>query len=240
TNTPGGGLSSNDVKAVTEDRWGRIYLGTGRGIDRLDPATGHLRHYTANEGALLGDVVAALRDRDGALWFSYATGLVRLEPEANPEPILPPVLITALRIAGDPQRVSALGETEVAPLELAAGKNQLQIDFVALGFSPGEGLRYQYKLEGAAAQDWSPLSDQRAVNFANLAPGRYRFLVRAITAEGMTSEIPASFSFTILTPLWQSWWFVGAVALLIGLAVYVVYRYQLAQRLKVERVRTRI
>src|SRR5262249_44299214 len=135
TYTTADGLSSNDVKAVTEDRWGRIYLGTGRGIDRLDPATGHLRHYTANEGALLGDVGAALRDRDGALWFSYATGLIRLEPEANPEPIPPPVLITALRIAGDAQRVSALGETQVAPLELAAGKNQLQIDFVALGFS---------------------------------------------------------------------------------------------------------
>src|SRR5262249_33508232 len=137
------------------------------------------------------------------------------------------------------QRVSALGETQVAPLKLAAGKNQLQIDFVALGFSPGEGLRYQYKLEGGA-QDWSPLSDQRTVNFANLAPGRYRFLVRAVTADGMTSEIPSSFSFTILTPLWQSWWVLGSIAVLIGLAVYAVYRYQLAQRLNVERVRTHI
>jgi ligand-binding sensor domain-containing protein/two-component sensor histidine kinase len=239
TYTTADGLLSNDVKAVTEDRWGRIYLGTGRGIDRLDPATGHLRHYTANEGALLGDVLAALRDRDGALWFTCGTGLIRLEPEANSQPIPPPVLITALRIAGDPQRVSALGETEVAPLKLAAGKNQLQIDFVALGFSPGEGLRYQYKLEGGA-QDWSPLSDQRAVNFANLAPGRYRFLVRAVTADGMTSEVPASFSFTILTPLWQSWWFVGAAALLAGLFVYSLYRYRLAQLLRLERVRTRI
>jgi ligand-binding sensor domain-containing protein len=77
TYTTADGLSSNDVKAVTEDRWGRIYLGTGRGIDRLDPATGRIRHYTVNEGALLGDVNAALQDRDGALWFSYGTGLVR-------------------------------------------------------------------------------------------------------------------------------------------------------------------
>src|SRR6266496_671032 len=33
------GLSSNDVWSLTEDRWGRIYLGTGRGLDQLDPAT---------------------------------------------------------------------------------------------------------------------------------------------------------------------------------------------------------
>ena len=34
------GLSSNDVWAITEDRWGRIYLGTGRALDQFDPDTG--------------------------------------------------------------------------------------------------------------------------------------------------------------------------------------------------------
>ncbi|HXG93127.1 MAG TPA: two-component regulator propeller domain-containing protein [Blastocatellia bacterium] len=191
TYTTAGGLSSDDVRAVTEDRWGRIYLGTGRGIDRLDPATGHIRHYTANEGALLGDVNAALQDSDGALWFSFATGLVRLVPEADLQPIPPPVLITALRIAGDAQPISALGETEVALLELGANKNELQIEFVALGFSAGEGLRYQYKLEGAS-DEWSAPSEQRSVNFARLAPDRYRFLVRAVNADGVMSERPAN------------------------------------------------
>jgi len=100
-------------------------------------------------------------------------------------------------------------------------------------------LRYQYKLEGGA-QDWSPLSDQRAVNFANLAPGRYRFLVRAVTADGMTSEIPASFSFTILTPLWQRWWSVTGAVLMGSLIFYSLYRYRLARLLELERVRTRI
>ena len=34
-------LTSNDVRCVVEDAEGRLYLGTGRGIDRLDPATGN-------------------------------------------------------------------------------------------------------------------------------------------------------------------------------------------------------
>src|SRR6185295_3929968 len=97
-------------------------------------------------------------------------------PKSNPLPVPPPILITGLRIAGDERAISALGETELALAELSADKNQLQVDFVALGFSPGEGLRYQYLLEGSNEQ-WSQLADQRTVNFANLAPGRYRFLV---------------------------------------------------------------
>jgi signal transduction histidine kinase len=148
-------------------------------------------------------------------------------------------LITALRIAGDAQPVSALGETEMAPVELSANRNQLQIDFVALGFSPGEGLRYQYKLEGTN-QDWSSLSEQRTVNFANLAPGRYRFLVRGVNADGVMSITPASFGFTILSPFWQRWWFVAMVTGLGGFIAYGLYRYRVARLLELERVRTRI
>ena len=34
------GLSSNQVNCITEDQWGRLYFGTGRGLDRLDPSYG--------------------------------------------------------------------------------------------------------------------------------------------------------------------------------------------------------
>lgn len=222
-----------------EDEWGRIYIGTGRGIDRLDLATGRIKHYTTADGLPLTAMYGILRDRKGALWFSFQTGPARLVPEPDPSPVPPPILITALRIAGETHQISALGETEIAPIELGPYRNQLRIDFVALGLSPGEGLLYQYKLEGTN-QDWSPFTDQRSVNFANLAPGAYRFLVQAVNADGVRSETPATFSFTILPPVWQRWWFLTLAAVLLGLAIYSMYRYRLAQKLKVERVRTHI
>jgi ligand-binding sensor domain-containing protein/two-component sensor histidine kinase len=233
------GLSSNEIGGMIEDQWGRIYVGTGRGIDRLDLQTGRIKHYTSADGLPVGGMHATLRDRNGALWFSFATGVARFVPEPDPPPVPPPVLIMGLRIAGETHRISALGETEVASVELGPDKNQLQIDFVALGFSPGEGLRYQYKLEGASA-DWSQLSDQRKVNFANLAPGRYRFLVRAVNADGVASDEPATFSFTILSPVWQRWWFLTIAAIVAGVAVYSIYRYRVSRLLEVERIRTRI
>jgi ligand-binding sensor domain-containing protein/two-component sensor histidine kinase len=239
TYTVADGLSSNEITAVTEDQWGRIYAGTGRGIDRLDPATGYIKHYTTADGLPLGEMEAALRDRRGALWFSFATGVARLIPQPDPPSLPPPILITSLRIAGQTQPISALGEVEIAPLELGADKNQLQIDFVALGFSSGEGLRYQYKLEGAS-DEWSHPADERAVNFSNLAPGAYRFLVRATNADGVLSETPASLSFTILPPVWQRWWFISLTAALLGLVAYALYRYRVTRLLQLEQVRTRI
>jgi ligand-binding sensor domain-containing protein len=239
TYTTADGLSSNEISAVSEDQWGRIYVGTGRGLDRLDLATGRVKHYTTADGLPLGEVYGALRDRRGMLWFSFQTGLARLLPDPGPPPGPPPVLITELRIAGETQPISALGAVEIAPVELGAGRNQLQIGFVALGFSPGEGLRYQYKLEGSGEQ-WSQLADQRTVNFANLAPGGYRFLVQAANADGVVSETPASFSFTILPPVWRRWWFVALAGACLGLAAYAAYRYRVARLLELERIRTRI
>jgi Predicted periplasmic ligand-binding sensor domain len=239
TYTTADDLSSNEINGVSEDEWGHLYIGTGRGIDRLDLAAGRIKHYTTADGLPSGWMSGALRDRKGALWFSFRTGLARLVPEPDPKPVPPLILLTGLRIAGKTQPISALGETEIAPVELGADKNQLQIDFVALGFSPSEGLRYQYKLEGAS-EDWSQLADQRTVNFANLAPGVYRFLVQAVNADGVVSETAASFPFTILHPVWQRWWFLALGGAFVGLIAYALYRYHVARLLDLERVRTRI
>jgi signal transduction histidine kinase len=237
--TTADGLSSNDVRSVTEDRFGRVYFGTGRGIDRLDPLTGRIRHYGTAEGALLGDIQAAAQDQDGALWFSFPNGTVRLVPEPDSAQQPPAILITGLRVAGDPYLVSALGETEVGPLRLGPGKNNVQVDFVALGSGTGEDLKYQYRLEGGN-EDWSPFTTERTVNFANLAPGRYRMQVRATGADGALSEPPASLSFRILPPIWQQWWFLALAAVVAGLLAYSLVRYRVRQLLEIERVRTRI
>jgi signal transduction histidine kinase len=93
---------------------------------------------------------------------------------------------------------------------------------------------------GVTIEDWSQLADQRTVNFANLAPGRYRFLVRAVNADGVASSEPAAFTFTILPPIWRRWWVTALAALVVGLITYALYRYRLRQLLELERVRPRI
>lgn len=115
----------------------------------------------------------------------------------------------------------------------------MQIEFVALGFSLGEELRYQYKLEGAR-EDWSAPTEGRTINFARLAPGAYRFLVRAINSDGAVSETPASFSFTIPPPVWQRLWFLALVTLAVALIAYTIYRIRVRRILEVANMRTRI
>jgi ligand-binding sensor domain-containing protein/two-component sensor histidine kinase len=234
------GLSSDYIAGITEDRWGRVYVETGRGIDRFEPQAagpGRIKHYTTADGVAAGELELAFRDRQGALWFSTSLGVSQFMPAQDRPRVPPPVLVTGLSIAGVPHPISDLGESAISGLRLY--QNSLRIDFVGLGFSPGESLRYQYKLDGADS-DWTAPSDQRAVVYASLSAGSYRFLVRAVASDGAVSPQPASVAFTILPPVWRTWWFILSCALVVSLILYALYRYRLAQLLAVANVRTRI
>jgi two-component sensor histidine kinase len=239
TYTTAQGLSSNQVFSVAEDKSGLVYLSGGRGVDRLDVATGTIRSFTLGEGIPAYEAHQILRDKTGALWFGSGYGLSRYIPE--PELLRPPQppLIRCISVQGKAFPVSDLGESVLSGLTLGPGQNNLRIEFASLHFSFGEVLRYQYRLEGAD-KDWSPLTDQRTVNYANLAPRSYRFVLRAVNGDGLFSATNATVSFTIVPPFWRSWWF---VALALGATIsllYGGYRYRLQQAVAIERIRTRL
>jgi len=237
--TAADGLSSNQANCVAEDQWGNIYVGTGRGLDKLNPATGYIGHYTTADGLANSFVNVSLRGKDGSLWFGTLQGLSRLIPEPDRPATQPNILLTALRIASIPYPISELGATNITCSELGAGQNNVQVEFTGLSLAPGESLRYQYKLDGASSE-WSAPTDQRVVSYPNLAPGAYRFSVRAIGSSGTMSEMPAELSFTIAPPIWRRWWFISMTATLVMLAAYALYRYRVGRLLEIERVRTRI
>lgn len=233
------GLTSNNVRCVTEDLYGNIYIGTVRGVNSLSPDTGRIKYYGTSDGLASDFVNTAYRDRQGAIWFGTYNGLSKLVPNPDKPLPQPSVLISGLRIAGEEYSVSPLGQTEVFVPDQSANRNNLQIDFLSISTGADASTRYQYQLEGADS-DWSPPTADRSVTLANLSSGSYRFLVRAINSDGVVSEKPAAVSFTVLRPFWQRWWFLLTVAILFGILIYAFYRYRVAQLVRLERVRTRI
>ncbi len=234
--TPANGLTSLSTASLTEDEFGRIYIGTWRGIDRLTPDTGQVENFTAADGLPGGYVESSYRDRKNNLWFVTDNGLARFVPEPVRQRKLPVILLTGVRVGGEAQRVSILGETDISGLELDSTQRQISVDFLGVGATLGEKLKYEYRFGHAA---WTP-TDERTVNFANLTPGTYRFEVRAVTADRLSSPAPATLTFRIATPIWQRAWFLAALVLATGLGVYALYRYRIARLLEVANMRTRI
>jgi signal transduction histidine kinase len=232
------GLASNNVRCVTTDREGRVYAGTVRGIDRLDPETGRVRRYSTVDGLPNAFVIAALRDGHGRLWFGTRGGLARLSPPPpRPASPPPPVWIRSVRIGGVAQAVPHLGVPALGGLVVPADRNQVQIDFLVAGRGARETVYFQHQI---GAGPWSTPSEERSVQFSSLPPGDQRFLARTVDALGVASAEPARVELTVLPTLWQR----RSVHLLLaaGLAglLYALHRSRLRHALSLERVRTRI
>jgi ligand-binding sensor domain-containing protein/signal transduction histidine kinase len=230
------GLSSDTVHSLTGDSQGWIYIGGGKGLDRLDPRSGHIEHVLSG-GFPAGIIQAAYRDKSGALWFGTRQGAARLIPRFQPNrATLPAVRITTFKVRGLERPISVAGETLLSGVELSSNEDQIEFAFVAPSYRTGNEPTYQYRLEGARFEDWTPLSSNASsVNFASLPPGSYRFLVRTIASVATTA--PATVIFRILPPIWMTWWFRICAALLLIGGAYTVYRYRVRLMLERERLR---
>ncbi len=226
------GLASDTVWGVAEGNDGRIYLGTGRGLDQLDALTGRIRHLT-------GDLVHyCIKDSQGNIWVAGSGSLSKIDPRSLTEEASPPTYFSRVQSAGD---VIPLPETGVlhVPFKELSFNNNLSIDYLALSFQGEHRLKYQYKLE-PLDKDWSAPSVQRTVNYARLAPGSYQFLVRAINEEGVVSPEPATFEFRILAPIWQRWWFMALIAAFLMAGGLALHRFRLRQFMAMEKIRRQV
>lgn len=223
------GLSSNRTLCLTEDDFGRIYVGTGRGINRLELERKRVKIFTQADG-LPGNIVSGCgKSSDGKLWFTSNNSLIQFGSQADAPAKPPPIFIDSLSINGNARNVSELGETEIKDLEFASDERQIQIGFFAISLDTGETLRYQYKLEG---QDWSQPNEQRTISL-NLSAGTYNFQVQAVNSDGIVSAKPATISFKINLPVWQRWWFLILSSIFITLILYSIYQYRTKNLLRI-------
>lgn len=238
------GIASDEVLCLADDRWGRLYFGGHKGLDRLDLRTGRVEHFTTADGLVSNRIDAAWTDRQGDIWLGTRQGLSRFRPVLESAATVPQSWITAVRIDGVPQRVSELGTPKVDGLRLESGRSRLDVDFLALSFASGERFDYQYRLEGLEPE-WVLSSSSRTVHYANLPSGRFRFLVRAVDHDTqIASVVPAEVLLEVRPPLWRRLWVLALVLLAAAGAGYAVYRYRVSHAvavgLAVQQMRTHL
>jgi ligand-binding sensor domain-containing protein/signal transduction histidine kinase len=224
-------LASNVVHAMLEDRDGRLWLATSRGISTIDPGSGEVLNFTSADGAFDSDYssAAAVSLEDGTLAFGASEGFLLVSPvRLRQVTDTPAPLLTELRLWNRPVLPSAdAGSLLQRPLHLstssaltlpAAQARMLGLRFAAPDFVAAQRLRYAYRLDGFD-EDWidTPASE-RSATYTNLAPGDYLFRVRSgETAEALAGGPEASLAIRILPPWWQTWWArAGALLLLVA------------------------
>lgn len=230
-------LADDAINCITEDKRGRLYFGTDRGVVRFDPQSTVLRRFRRTEGLPSDSITHCACDLDGNLWFGDLHGLARLVPTNDPPLPTPRAWIAALSIDGAGQPVPALGTESLGPLRLSAGSHRVAVQVFAIDDAGGEPLRFQYSLDPQTG--WSEPTDSRTLEFPQLGSGRHRLQVR-VAQVAEAAMPPARLELVIPTPFWRSAWFLVLATASLLAAIYYAYRLRLARLLAVERMRTRI
>lgn len=230
------GLPAVESTGLAVDPQRRVWLGTRRGLFRIDPNLSGSRALLRNFGVREGLLSQELNDRgllmtvDGLLATTAADGSVALLDThlPDPKPVTPNLVLDSLQVSrGDGVLPLRLDER----LELQPDDHELLVGTRLLSYENPLGNRYRSLLEGFDS-GWV---DQGATGervFSALTPGRYRLRVQAFDAAGNASR-ELVLQVHMLPPWWRSTWglvMFAVVGVLVLLAIAAAYRRRVRRR----------
>ncbi|WP_211628169.1 sensor histidine kinase [Leptolyngbya sp. 7M] len=240
-NTPG--LLNNYILDLVEDKKGRLYALTNRGVARFtqaDDGSGKfdVLTFTTEDGLPSNECVSgsAFIDSKGRLFVGTVEGvaILDLEKEINEsEPRT--LLIESISVAGQER-------SDLAGTELNYSDNNIRFGYALLSDFREHATRYKTQLTGFEDKP-SEWTSEPMREFSYLPAGTYEFRVWAKDHLGNISTAPAVL-FSVRPAWWQTWWamllYLLAVAAIVSFIAYLIYRNRLNRVMEIERVRARI
>jgi signal transduction histidine kinase/ligand-binding sensor domain-containing protein len=213
------GLNSDFIYSVVTDHKNLIWLGTGRGVNKMvfDTATGAVQ---ISSLSIAGDISsaecnqgAALQDEKNNLWFGTVSGLFKYSPDSGRKRnYFPPMLLEQVQVFSkgiSPDRFTGLFNNWYGipkNLILPHNENHLSFSFSCPSYLNGESMLYQYQLEGME-KSYSTLTPIHFVVYPALPPGHYTFRARAFLEGLGFSKDNVEFTFDIKASFYQTLYF---------------------------------
>ncbi|MDQ8153044.1 MAG: two-component regulator propeller domain-containing protein [Gemmatimonadota bacterium] len=224
----------SQVLNIIDDGRGHLWLMSGQGLQRVrkadllafvDDSTRDVpsRLFTREDGLRSHDFAkggnsSGSRDASGRLWLPTTAGLVLLNPrDIRTDSTVPQVFVE--RVLADGVSMPLGGD-----VRLPRGTTRVRIEFTATLLASPSRVRLMYRLEGVD-RDWRSVDDslQRVADYERVPRGRYRFVVRAVSADGVPSTVPAEVT-VVSTPSYTSspwfWALLAVLAMFIGTVAY--------------------
>ena len=248
----------NDILRIQEDKLGRLWLSTPKGIVYYDRdqkteiefnQINGFNHYRVIENAY-GRVNQTSK---GFIMMSDEDGISIFDPlslkinETSTAPVITSLKVNnraaivghGVNIAGEfsiTKSVSVLDE-----LILDYRHNNFSIEFSAMELTAPEKNIYRHQL-GGFDKDWIETNyKNRTASYTNLDAGTYILRVKASNHHGVWSEEERALKVIVLPPPWRTWWaYTGYGIVFIGLLYAgrksIVQRERLKSNLKLAKV----
>ena len=225
------GLANNYVYGILEEDAPsaggepNLWLSTNRGLSRFDPGTETFRNYDQSDGLQSNEFNQGAHHKspDGEMFFGGVNGFNSFFPEqVRDNGYVPPVVLTSLTQGGE-ELEAGTAVSSLDDVTFRWPRNFFEFEFAALSYAEPDKNEYAYKLEGFDP-DWIDAGARRFGRYTNLPGGTYTLRVKGSNNDGVWNEEGASLKVTVVPPFWQTWWFLGGVALALLAAAVITYR----------------
>jgi len=198
------GLSSNVVRAMQPDKYGRVWVSSIAGIDVIDLESFTVTPLSAHDGKLLAPYYrqAAIQTSSSEILFGGSGGITIIEPSLwqQDNSFSPLVIINSIigeQIYTDP----LLLQSSKQPLLVPADKNKIYIEFTTLDFINSKSIKYRYRLLGLS-NEWNITDSAHGVAaYTTLPPGSYQLEIQNSNHLGLWSTKSKFLHFEVL-PFW--------------------------------------
>lgn len=194
------GLVSNNCRRVLVDHKGIVWLGTPKGLSSFDGR--QFINYSHKNGLIAPDINCLFLDSKKRLWIGTSKGVSMLNLTKQLQTPAPKLYIEKVQLNG-------LLQSPKTTLR-AQHHSQIKVYFAALTYTYPEGVRYQYRINGGKWQE----TELNFIEYNALSTGSYSLEIRAKKFDSLWST-PTQFTFKIIPPFWDTWWF--RVLLVLGL-----------------------
>lgn len=207
------GLPNNVVYGIIDDQYGNLWVSSNLGLVSFKPdKLNQKKHYLQEDGLQSNqfNFKSSFKASDGKLYFGGINGFNCFYPQSpddNLNKIVPEVVITSFNLLE--QNSDALSQSLISgsgnnqTIKLRHYQSAFTISFVSLSYISEKKNQYAYKLEGID-DDWIYIGNSKSVTYVNLAPGNYRFRVKASNNDGVWNETGAMVSIHIAPPFWDT------------------------------------
>lgn len=222
------GLPSANIIGVTETSDGVFLVAVDSAVLRIDKSEfdrvaadrSHQVRYTSYEqssGLAFSPVSSpspVAMGSAGFYWVTTVRGVAVIDVNRLGAPFA--------RVALELQRVMADGEVHPirTALRLPPKTRMIQIDYACLSLSYASKVRFSYRLEGFD-DDWVDAGVRRQASYIGLAPGTYRFTLRALI-DGKP-EATLSQELVVEPAYYQQWWFYALISCAAGLSLWAAW-----------------
>jgi streptogramin lyase len=226
------GLSENFVNYLFCDEDNNVWACTHSGLDRIKMSNDHfLVENVTRSNNLFFPIAKIQQTSKGLFWILSEGGIITYDPSRIHTSDWRPQLSFSDIVVNNEEHTGI-----AAKKEFSHSQNNLFFQLSAPTFIDEKQTRFSYLLEGGSNKSWSDPSANASINFVNLPPGEYRLRVKGIFLHGLYPDTESSYSFTILPPWWQTWWFRLSLALLILGLLLLGLRYYINRKLQLQRV----